>query len=242
MREELLQFAGRVRPGLRKGNRQYHLGISEMLGKMDPSEIRKFERRIRKGREDGLFPGERIIRSKGVTASRLAGFLGEDYVDLMISLARSRGDVRQVELGKKYLAWAAENGEGHVRERALAGMVMVASDEIEEKKGAYLGRQRARGNGTMKLLKGQVGEEKAEKLVEKFIRGSRGSLRGMCMSWMLFGAAAASSMPAFQGYFSGHNSNAALLVLGASALLGVAEGLGLLDSISIKRIQGKFSQ
>ncbi|MBD3390266.1 hypothetical protein GF415_04945 [Candidatus Micrarchaeota archaeon] len=242
LREELMQFAGGVKPGLGNGNGQYHLMLSKMLGKMDSSGIRKFRQRIKRGKEDGLFPAEKIICSEGEAASRLAEFLGKEYVGRMIFLARCRGDMRQVELGKKYLSWAAKNGRGPVRERALAGMVMVASDEIEEKKGAYLGEQRARRNGTMKLLKKEIGEEKAEQLVDKFIRGIRGSLRGMCLSWMLLGAAAASSMPAFQGYFSGQKSNAALLVLGASALVGVAKGLELLDSINIKRIQGKISQ
>ncbi len=241
MREELLLFAGRVQPGLGNGNAQYHLKISEMLGNMNTYEIKRFRRRIKEGREEGIFPVEKIICSEGESASRLAGFLGEKYVDRMVSLARSRGDVREVGLGKKYLAWAAKNGKGMVKKRALAGMVMVASDEIEEKKGAYLGRQRARRNGTMKLLKNEIGEEKAEKLVDRFNRGSQRSLRGLCMSWMLFGSAAASSMPAFQGYFSGQDSNAAILVLGASALLGIAKGIGLLDSIGIRRIQEKIS-
>ncbi|MFP3950346.1 MAG: hypothetical protein ACLFUZ_04640 [Candidatus Micrarchaeia archaeon] len=240
MREELLHFAGIVQPGLRNGNSRYHLKMSEMLWGMDSSDIRRFKRRIKKGKEERLFPVEKIICSRGKAASRIAGFLGEKYVDRMVSLARSRGDVREVELGKKYLAWAEKNGKGMVKKRALAGMVMVASDEIEEKKGAYLGGQRAKRNGTMKLLKNKIGEEKTEKLVEKFSRGDRRSLRGLCMNWMLFGAAAASSMPAFQGYFSGQNSNAALLVLGTSALWGIVRGIGLLDSISIKRIQEKI--
>lgn len=244
LKEEIMRFAARVRPRISSGRDSWvHTEISTLMNRMKTSEIAGFKKRIQRGEEDGLFPGSRILEKEGEGAAEVAGFLGTDYVGLMLRLARSRGDVHNVAFGKQYLEWAATHGSGRVKTRALAGIALVAADEVADGNGDFIERELIKKRGSMRVLSRSIGENEAWGIVREAM--GWGEIRKKVISATSFmaGICAGATALVMQGITEQRGPEVMqLIAVGGSATAGIALGLSFIGKASIGAIQKSISR
>lgn len=237
LKEEILVFAARARPEISNGrDSAFHRELSTEVARMWAPGIKKFKRRIQRGEEDGLFPVSGIMEKEGASAAHIANFLGIDYADSMLRLARG-GDIHNAKAGKGYLIWAAEHGNGKVKARALAGIAKVAADEVLAGNGNVIEREIIKKRGILAILSREIGEQEAWGITQKIIKlekAASGILMGISF---LGGACAAASFLAFQGAIPVLD---AVRVAMISGLAGSVAGLGLLSGINMGMLQERI--
>jgi len=205
--------------------------------------LKKFKKRIQKGEEDGLFPGSLALERKGESAAEVADFLGTEYVGLMLRLARSRGDVHNVAFGKKYLEWAATHGSGKVKTRALAGIALVAADEVASGNGDFIERELIKKRGSMRVLSRSIGEKEAWEIVREAM--GWGEIRKKIISATSFmaGICAGATALVMQGITEQRGPEVMqLIAIGGSATAGIALGISFIGKASIGAIQKRISK
>ena len=238
LKNEILVFAARVRPEISNGRDvDFHRDLSAKMWKMGLSEVKKFRGRIVGGKEDGLFPVSRIVEKKGGAAAFTAGFLGEEYVDRMLMVARSGGDVQSVMAGKEYLAWAAEHGPSQVKTRALAGIAKVAADEVLDGNGNFIEREMIKKRGIMSALSRELGEGEAWKITRGVLSMEKAGFGIRIGLSFLGGACTAASFFALQG---GISAPGALAAMAFSAVVGAFAGFAFLSRTNLELLQIKI--
>ncbi len=205
--------------------------------------MRKFKKSIQKGKQDSMFPVSAVMGRKGKAAEQVAGFLGEEYVDIMLGIARSGGDVHNVAVGKQYLEWASEYGEGNIRARALAGVAKVAADEVAQGNGDFLGRERIKNRGIMKVLSRHVGEKNAWAIVREQLREEQATRKVAAVVSFMAGVCVAASYLIFQSLVQARDlGTVQIAVMGASAITGIVAGLSFLGTINMGMLQRRIGK
>jgi hypothetical protein len=236
---EIMEFGGKIKPSIRDERcAQFHRELSTITDRMNISELKEFKKSIQMANEDSWFPVSAIMGRTGSAANHIADFLGERYVDSMLWVARSRGDIDNVRIGKEYLEWASEYGGENVRARALAGVAKVAADEIAMGNGDFLEREMIKSRGIMRVLRRHVGEKEAWEIVkeqareegtEKKVAAGISFMAGVCVAAAYTIAQSVSELRDV--------STLQLAVMGASAITGVVAGLSFLATINMGMLQ-----
>ena len=241
---EIMAFAGKVRPSISDDRcAAFHKELSTITSRMTTSELKKFKQEIKRGKQDGLFPVSAMMERNGRAGEEIADFLGIDYVDLMLEVAKSRGDIDNVKTGKAYLEWASEYGGKDVKARARAGVAKVAADEVALGNGDFLEREMIKSRGIMRVLSRNVGEKNAWGIVREQLREDQATKKVAVVVSFMAGICMAAATTIMQSISELKNvETAQIAVMGASAITGVVAGMSFLVTINMGMLQRRIGK
>jgi hypothetical protein len=244
VKNEIMEFAARVKPSIRDERcAEFHKELSTITARMTTSELKKFKRGIQRGAQDGFFPASAMMDRNGRAAEDIANFVGEGYVDIMLGVARSRGDIDNMRTGKAYLEWASEYGGPRVKARALAGVAKVAADEVALGNGNFLEREMIKSRGIMRVLSQHLGEKNAWALVREQLREEQATRKVAAVVSFMAGVCVATANVILQSVSEMKEvSTLQIGLLGASAITGVVAGLGFLATINMGMLQRRIGK
>ena len=244
VKNEIMEFAGKLRPNfVDKGCAAFHVELSTITSRMATSEMQRFKKSIQKGKQDSLFPVSAVMSRKGKAAEQVADFLGEEYVDNMLGIARSCGNIHNVAVGKQYLEWASEYGEGKIKARALAGVAKVAADEVAQGNGDFIEREMIKNRGIMKVLSKHVGGKNAWKIVKEQLREEQAAKKVAAIVSFMAGVCVAAAHMIIQSLPEMKEAGAMpIAVMGTSAITGIVAGLSFLGTINMGMLQRRIGK
>ncbi len=238
--KELLRFA--TRAGANSDTLKKLAFLSDFSSR---SSLRKLKGQIVDGGMEELFPTEKIIMRNGESALGVSEYLGKRRVGLCVHAALHNKNVDEKEGAEEYLRWAAKNGAPGIRERALAGLAIVAGEKLKEGGNIFIRSSMLAADKSAKVLRRELGRDTADDVLERQRKGGKTELWAVSTISLCMGAGVASGLPFLKGMAEGRlepRYAAAFLAAATVAFIAVEISKARALAFLAKRIGGMLEK